>query len=136
MFHDNQPAAGIIGVGADIIEICRVRRAVERGGRRFLERVFTPAERDFCNARRDRYACYAARFAAKEAVLKAMGTGLSGCRWVDVEVARPGGGPPEIVLHGEAARLAGRKGISTVLISLSHGREHAVAFAVAAGGEV
>jgi len=136
MFHDQQPAAGIIGIGADIIEIHRIKRAVERGGRRFLERVFTPAERDFCNARRDRYACYAARFAAKEAVLKAMGTGLSGCRWVDVEVARRGGGRPEILLHGTAAKLAGRKGIATVLISLSHGLEHAVAFAVAAGEEV
>lgn len=131
MSPDAVPAAGIIGAGADIIEIERIKLAVERAGRRFLERVFTSGERAFCEARRDRFACYAARFAAKEAVLKAMGTGLAGCRWVDVEVDRSGGGSPEILLHGAAAEQAGEKGITAVLISLSHDRERALAFAVA-----
>lgn len=122
---------GPAGVGTDLIEISRVRQAVERGGRRFLERVYTEEEIAFCEGRRDRYACLAARFAAKEAVFKALGNGLAGCRWVDVEVCRTGGGRPKILLHGAAARLARENGIASVLISLSHSREHAVAFALA-----
>lgn len=136
MSRDKPHAAGLIGVGTDIVEIGRIKQAVERGGRRFLERVFTSGERDFCDVRRDRFACYAARFAAKEAVLKAMGTGLAGCRWVDVEVRRKNGGPPEVLLHGAASELAKEKGIAAVLISLSHDGDRAVAFAVAAGEEV
>lgn len=131
MSPDAVPAAGIIGVGTDIIEIERIKQAVERGGRRFLERVFTSGERALCEARRDRFACYAARFAAKEAVLKAMGTGLAGCRWVDVEVDRSSEGRPEILLHREAAEQAKEKGIAVVLISLSHDRDRALAFALA-----
>ena len=119
------------GVGTDLIEIDRVRQAVDRGGRRFLERVFTEGEIAFCEGRRDRFACFAARFAAKEAVLKALGSGLAGCRWVDVEIHRAGGERPEVLLHGAAAKLAGENGIISVLVSLSHGREHAIAFALA-----
>lgn len=135
MYCDRPPTAGLIGVGTDIIEIDRVKGAVERSGSRFLERVFTFGERLFCDARRDCFACYAARFAAKEAVLKALGSGLSGCRWVDVEVSRINGGRPEILLHGAAAEMAKERGIATVLISLSHDRERAVAFAIATGEE-
>jgi len=126
-----QLTAGLAGVGTDIIEIDRVEQAVQRGGRRFLERVFTPAERYFCDARKDRFACYAARFAAKEAVLKAMGSGLAGCRWVDVEISREKGGPPKVQLHGAAAEMIKKNRITEVLVSLSHNRKNAVAFAVA-----
>ncbi|MDD2554667.1 MAG: holo-ACP synthase [Desulfotomaculaceae bacterium] len=126
----------MIGAGTDIIEIARIKQAYERSGDRFLEKVFTPGERNFCNARRDRFPCYAARFAAKEAVLKALGTGLAGCGFVDVEVHRTGGGRPEIKLHGAAAEIAKEKGIASILISISHNRENAVAFAIAAGEEV
>jgi len=129
----NIPPAGLIGAGTDIIEIDRIKQAVERGGNRFLERVFTPGERGFCEARKDRFSCYAARFAAKEAVLKALGTGLAGCGFLDVEVQRPGGGRPEIKLRGAAAEVAMEKGIAVILISISHNRENAVAFAIAAG---
>jgi len=132
----NIPPARIIGAGTDIIEIERIKQAYERSGDRFLERVFTPGERSFCDARRDRFSCYAARFAAKEAVLKALGTGLAGCSFVDVEVSRPGGGRPEVTLHGAAAETAKEKGIASILISISHNRESAVAFAIAAGEEV
>ncbi|KUK82412.1 MAG: Holo-[acyl-carrier-protein] synthase [Pelotomaculum thermopropionicum] len=123
--------SGLAGVGTDIIEIDRVERAVQRGGRRFLERVFTPAECFFCDARKDRFACYAARFAAKEAVLKALGSGLAGCRWVDVEISREEGGPPKVKLSGTAAEIIKKNGIAEVLVSLSHNRKYAVAFAVA-----
>lgn len=132
----NMPPAGLIGAGTDIIEIERIKQAFERSGDRFLERVFTSGERSFCDARKDRFSCYAARFAAKEAVLKALGTGLAGCSFVDVEVRRPDGGRPEIILHGAAAETAKEKGIVSVLVSMSHNREHAVAFAIAAGEEV
>lgn len=132
----NIPPAGLIGAGTDIIEIERIKQAVERGGNRFLEKVFTSSERSFCDVRKDRFSCYAARFAAKEAVLKALGTGLAGCAFVDVEVQRPGGGRPEIKLHGAAAEIAKEKGIALILISISHNRQNAVAFAIAAGEEV
>lgn len=130
------PTAGLIGVGTDIIEIGRIKLAFERNGVRFLEKIFTPGEMSFCDARKDRFPSYAARFAAKEAVLKAMGTGMVGCSLLDVEVTRPGGGRPEIVLHGAAADIAKEMGIATVLISISHNRDQAVAFAIAAGKEV
>jgi holo-[acyl-carrier protein] synthase len=131
-----KPPVGLIGVGTDIIEIERVKRASERSSGRLLEKIFTSGERSFCDARGDRFSCYAARFAAKEAVLKAMGTGMAGCSLADVEVARKHGDRPEIILHGAAAEIAKKKGITAVLISISHNRDQAVAFAVAEGREV
>jgi holo-[acyl-carrier protein] synthase len=128
--------AGLFGVGTDIIEIGRIKRAFERSGVRFLEKIFTPGEMEFCEMRKARFSSYAARFAAKEAVLKALGTGMAGCSLLDVEVTRPGGGRPEIVLHGAAAAIAKEKGIASVLISISHNRDQAVAFAIATGKEV
>ncbi len=130
-----KPSAGLIGVGTDIVEIERIKSAVERSGSRFLERIFTAGEREYCDSRKDRYSSYAARFAVKEAVLKAMGTGLAGCSWVDVEVVRNSSGRPEIQLHGAAAEIAGSRGVQAVLISISHDRDRAVAFAIAAGKE-
>jgi holo-[acyl-carrier protein] synthase len=130
------PLAGFVGVGTDIIEIVRIKRAFERIGVRFLEKIFTPGEMSFCDAKKDRFSSYAARFAAKEAVLKALGISLAGCRLGDVEVTRPDGGRPEIILHGAAAVMAKEKGIATVLISMSHNHDQAVAFAIAAGEEV
>lgn len=120
-----------MGVGADLVSIDRIRRAVERTGDRFLARVFTSAERDFCQARRKAYECYAARFAAKEAVLKALGTGLSGCCWQDVEILNDSGGQPLVVLSGGAARAATRRGVDVVLLSLAHEGDRALAFAIA-----
>lgn len=133
MLRNKLISAVLIGVGADIVEIDRIRIAVERSGDRFLERVFTFSERNFCDAKRDRFASYAARFAAKEAVLKALGSGLAGCGWKDVEISRVDGQRPEVLLHRAAADLAKEKGISAVLVSMSHDRSRAVAFAVAAG---
>lgn len=124
---------GLFGVGIDIIEIDRIRLAVERRGDRFLDKVFTNSEKHYCNAKPNRFASFAARFAAKEAVLKAIGTGLGSCAWKDVEITREDGQRPEVLLGGTAADLAKEKGISVVLISMSHNRSQAVAFAVAAG---
>lgn len=133
MFRKENQSNSIIGVGTDIIEIDRIRQAIERSGYRFLERVFTPAEIAYCEAGRDRFPSYAARFAAKEAVLKAMGSGLKHCRWVDVEVRRGADGPPEVMLHGNAAELARARGIREWHLSLSHSKKHAVAYAIATG---
>lgn len=118
----------MLRTGVDIIEVNRIRRAAERHGERFYRRFFTPAERDRCEGR---YPALAARFAAKEAVAKALGTGIGDVRWVEIEITNDERGRPEVVLHGAAAELAARLGLREWAISLSHTREHAVAFVVA-----
>ncbi|ACA59016.1 holo-acyl-carrier-protein synthase [Candidatus Desulforudis audaxviator MP104C] len=123
----------ILGIGVDLVSVKRIRSASERTGGRLLVRLFTPAERDCCRARRAAYECYAARFAAKEAVFKALGTGFSGCCWHDVEITNGPGGGPVVALTGSAARVAARRGITGVLLSLSHEGDQAVAFAIAVG---
>ncbi|MBC7106283.1 MAG: holo-ACP synthase [Firmicutes bacterium] len=122
----------VYGIGIDHVEIARVRRAVGRRPR-LLERLWTEEERATCRGRRDRYACLAARFAAKEAVLKALGTGLAGCRWRDVAVVLRAG-RPQVVLSGRPAEVARGNGLE-VLVSLSHDRRCAVAVAVTVRGE-
>ena len=116
-----------IAVGVDVIEIDRVALAVERWGRRFLERVYTQDELAYCRGRPDRLA---ARFAAKEAVMKALGTGTRGVGWREVEVVRKPGGQPTIVLHERASRRAASLGIESLSVSLSHSRAYAVASVV------
>ena len=114
--------------GVDIIEISRVGQVLERYGRRFLERVFTPDEIAYC---RGRPANLAARFAAKEATMKALGTGVRGVGWKDVEVVRHESGAPSIRLQGRAKIRAERLGVGEIVLSISHSREYAVAFVVA-----
>ncbi len=121
------------GVGTDIIEIDRIKKVAWKRGRKFVERVFTKGELNFCMERDDPFPCLAARFAAKEAVFKALGSGLGGLGWKDVEVVRRGKCPPEILMHGRARELAGRAGIDRVLISVSHDKGRAIAFAIALG---
>lgn len=122
------------GIGTDIIEIDRVENAVLKGGEKFLKRIFTTGEINYCSTRKNPYPCYAARFAAKEAVLKALGTGLTGCGWTDIEVYSLPGGAPGVRLTGRAAKLAGMQGVTEVLLSISHDRGRALAFAVALKG--
>jgi holo-[acyl-carrier protein] synthase len=113
--------------GVDIIEIPRVRQVIERYGQRFLDRVYTPGEIAYCRGRPPNLA---ARFAAKEATMKALGTGTRGVGWKDVEVVRHESGAPSIQLHGRAKRRAQRLGVLEVSLSLSHCQEYAVAFVV------
>ncbi len=123
----------MIRTGVDLIEIERVARAVARHGERFLGRIFTPGERSDCG---DRVESLAARFAAKEAVAKALGTGAwrEGVCWTDMEVRRdPAGGPPRLLLHGRAAAVAQELGLVEWSVSLSHDRTHAIALVVALG---
>jgi len=114
-------------VGIDVIEISRVRRALERFAARFLERIYTPAEIAYC---RGRVPELAARFAAKEAVMKALGTGIRGVSWRDIEVLPNPRGKPLIGLHGTAARRAGEIGLHELDLSLSHSRAYAIAAVV------
>ena len=113
--------------GVDIIEIPRIRRVYERYGRRFLRRIYTSGEIKYCRGRPPQLA---SRFAAKEAVMKALGTGVRGIRWKDVEIVRIGGRAPTIELHGTALRRADRIGILSLAVSLTHSKEYAVASVV------
>ena len=113
-----------VSVGVDIIEIERVAATLARFGDRFLERVFTEGETAYCRGRAPQLA---ARFAAKEAVMKALGTGTRGVGWREVEVTRKRTGEPGIALHGRAAERAARLGIDRIAVSLSHSRHYAVA---------
>ncbi len=118
--------------GVDLIEIARVAAAVERHADRLLARVFTACELEQCRGRAE---SLAARFAAKEAAAKALGTGIwrDGICWTDIETIRSTSGAPTLVLHGAAAARAARLGWQTWSVSLSHDRSHAVAFVVALG---
>lgn len=123
----------ILGIGIDIIEIERIKAALEQS--RFACRVFTAAEQSYCEGRGvQRFASYAARFAGKEAVLKALGTGLSQGRWTDVEILPDDAGRPTARLSGYFGELAAAMGVSCVHISLSHSRDYAAAQAVLWGG--
>ena len=118
----------MLSSGVDIIEISRVGRVLESFGQRFLDRVYTPGEIAYC---RGRAANLAARFAAKEATMKALGTGVKGVGWKDIEVVRQESGAPSIELHGRGKDRARRLGMVQIALSLSHSREYAVAFVVA-----
>ena len=111
----------IVGLGVDIVEVARLEAALRRHGDRFVERVFTEAERAACDPRVDRVLAFAARFAAKEACLKALGTGWAeGLGFRDVEIVREGNQPPRLILHGKAARRAEALGVIRSHVSLTH----------------
>lgn len=124
----------IIGIGTDIVETLRIAQMIERHGELFLTRVYTPHEIEYCTARKAATQHYAGRWAAKEAVLKALGTGWSrGISWQDIEVRNDLGGKPSIRLGGGAREHCERLRIADMLISISHCRSHAVAYAMAVG---
>jgi holo-[acyl-carrier protein] synthase len=120
----------MIGIGVDLCEVERMRAALERTPT-LRERVFTEQEQAYCDERRDPTERYAARFAAKEAVLKAMGLGIGACGWREIEVARADGGAPSVVLHGRARALAAERGIQTWRLTMTHTHRLAEAIAVA-----
>lgn len=120
----------ILRTGVDLVEIARFQDALDRRGDRLLKRLFTPQELADCKMN---VLSLAARFAAKEAVSKAFGTGIGAVRWQDIEVVREASGTPVLRLHGEAHKLAQAMGLSTWSLSLSHTKAYAVAFVVAAG---
>ena len=121
----------ILGIGIDIVENDRIRTMLARHGERFLDRVFTEKEQEYCGRMRDSAPHYAARFAAKEAVSKALGTGIGeDVEWRDIEVVREESGRPSIVLTGSGAATAARLGVTEVMITLSHTEHYAVAQAM------
>jgi holo-[acyl-carrier protein] synthase len=115
-------------MGVDLAEVGRIKTAIERHGEPFLKRVFTAAEREYCEGFRAKYERYAGRFAAKEAAMKALGTGWRrGVRWVDFEVVRELGGRPTIRLDGEAQKIAQQIGVKRIALSITHTAEQALA---------
>jgi holo-[acyl-carrier protein] synthase len=118
----------IVGSGVDMIEIARIAEVLARYGDRFCQRVYLPREILYCRRKRNPAESFAARFAAKEAAAKALGTGIqAGVGWRDFEVERAANGRPSLLLHGRAAMIARQMGVRHAAISLTHTRSHALA---------
>lgn len=118
----------IVGMGIDVAEVKRIQAVIESQKERFLRRVYTSSESTYCEQFKNRFERYAGRFAAKEAAMKALGTGWSrGVRWVDVEVVRQRGGRPTIALKGEAKKIADALGVKNIALSITHTAEQAIA---------
>jgi len=118
----------IVGLGVDITEVGRIQSAIETSGERFLRRIYTPAERAYCEQFKNKYERFAGRFAAKEAAMKALGTGWRrGVRWVDFEVVRETGGRPTISLGGAAKEIAAQLGVQRISLSITHTAAQALA---------
>jgi holo-[acyl-carrier protein] synthase len=124
----------IVGTGIDLVEIERIKRSVERFGEKFLDRVYTAAEKAYCLRKRNSAESLAGRFAAKEAGAKALGTGISqGVNWLEIEVVREPGGRPTIAFHGRAREMAERLGAKSAALSLTHTGSLAMASVVLEG---
>ncbi|MCL4137574.1 UNVERIFIED_CONTAM: hypothetical protein GTU68_025354 [Idotea baltica] len=122
----------IIGLGTDIVEIERIGEMIERHGELFLQRVYTEREIVYCQKRKECFQHYAGRWAAKEAVMKTLGTGFTkGVGWQDIEIVNIKSGKPIVELSGGAKNVAGLRGIDDVLITISHCRSYATATAIA-----
>ena len=126
---------GVLGLGTDLVEVARFRRAMERRGDRLLDRLFSDAERDYSLRHRNPAPHLAARFGAKEAVMKAMGIGLWKFALRDVEVVRLPSGQPTIVLHDKAAAMAEARRVTSWHLTLTHTDSMAQAVAIALGGD-
>ena len=121
----------IIGSGVDLCEVPRLKSATERHGERFLQRIFTASEIAYCGSKANSFERYAARFAAKEAGMKALGTGWrKGVTWHDFEVTRQPGGRPTLELHGRAKEIANQMGVAHISLSLTHTAEQALAMVI------
>jgi len=121
----------IVGTGVDLAEVDRIQRSAERFGRRFIERVFTPGEIAYAERKANKYERFAARFAAKEAGMKAIGTGWKrGVRWRDFEVVNLPSGKPTLRFHGKAAEYAARLGVRNVALSITHTKATALAHVI------
>jgi holo-[acyl-carrier protein] synthase len=118
----------IIGSGIDLTEIPRIQQSIDRYGSRFLDRIYTAGEQAYCLRKRNAAESFAARFAAKEAGAKALGTGISrGVTWREIEVVREPGGRPGLKFHGRAGQLAARLGVAHAALSITHTADVAMA---------
>ena|ERR1039458_6100285 len=121
----------VVGVGTDLMEIARIHQSIDRFGERFLRRVFTAREIQYCQRKKNAAESFAARFAAKEAGAKALGTDISrGVSWLELEVSREPGGRPTLELSGRAAERAREIGVASVSLSLTHSKDIALAVVV------
>ncbi len=124
----------VVGIGIDIVECDRIANMIEKHEEIFINRVFTPYEIEYCSVRKAAAQHYAGRWAAKEAILKSMGTGWAkGIRWIDLEIQTLPGGQPVVHINGKAKEICQSRGISEILISISHCHAYATAFATALG---
>jgi holo-[acyl-carrier protein] synthase len=124
----------IVGLGVDITEVDRIAAAIERRGRAFLNRIFTVSEIAYCEKHRDRAERFAGRFAAKEAAMKALGTGWArGVRWVDIEVAREASGKPTLKLAGASRAIADGLGVKNIALTITHTGNMALALVIFEG---
>ncbi len=124
-------SARILGIGTDLAEVDRIQQSIARFGERFIQRIYTPGEIAYVTSKANRFECYAARFAAKEAGMKALGVGWSGgIRFIDLEVANLPSGRPTLQLHGHAARHAAGLGVCHVHLSLTHTLSMAMAVVI------
>ncbi|MGC6426612.1 MAG: holo-ACP synthase [Akkermansiaceae bacterium] len=124
----------LIGIGIDVVEVSRIRSSLDEFGERFLDRVFTKAERAYCSRQKNPEVHFAARFAAKEAISKAFGTGIGKeIAWLDMEIMRRASGEPEVKLAGSAQEFAEQRGATQVMVSLTHAEHYAAANAVVMG---
>jgi len=129
---DRRAESMIVGLGTDLAEIARIEQSIARYGQRFLERIYTPAEIAYCQRKKSSGESFAARFAAKEAGAKALGTGISrGVSWREFEVRRLPGQRPELHLSGRAQQIAAHLGVRRLSLSISHSRELSIAVVVA-----
>ena len=124
----------ILGTGVDLAEVDRIREAIGRYGERFIKRIFTPNEIAYVERKANKFERYAGRFAAKEAGMKAIGTGWKrGVRWQDFEVANLASGRPTLKLHGEAAKIAGKLGVKSISLSITHTSQLGMAHVILEG---
>jgi holo-[acyl-carrier protein] synthase len=124
----------IVGTGVDLAEVGRIRDAIGRYGDRFIQRIYTAAEIAYVEKKANRFERYAGRFAAKEAGMKAIGTGWrGGVRWQDFEVSNLASGRPTLVLHGVAARVAAKMGVKSISLSITHTAELGMAHVILEG---
>ncbi len=126
----------IVGIGTDIVECLRIAQMIDRHGELFVNRVYTPAEIRYCQSRKQATQHFAGRWAAKEAILKALGTGWRrGISWRDMEVRNDEQGRPQVALRGAVRDLVEQLGVREILVSISHCRSHAMAYALALGSD-
>ena len=124
----------VIGIGTDITECLRIAQMIERHGELFINRVFMQHEIQYCQSRMHATQHFAGRWSAKEALLKVLGTGWRrGISWRDIEILGDGNSPPQVEFHGEASKVADGLGIQRVMLTISHCRSHATAYALALG---
>jgi len=124
----------IVGIGVDVVDIRRLRRALERQGERFMRRIYTAGEQEYCRAHRDPAPYFAARFAAKEALFKALGTGWAqGVTWLDAEIRNNDQGAPWLALRGRTEEASRELSVQKIHLSLSHSEEAAVALVILEG---